>query len=106
MKAITNSTVPPHRHMVVHKQLLHRMGRQEVVLPTDATFLSVQLQQDNIVFWFLTSGDLNQPTEHVIFYICGRGINCSHDHSVSYAGTVQDGPHVWHIFFHHSSDVI
>lgn len=71
---------------------------QQIVLPKEATFLCVQMQNDQCCLWALV--DPAQPTETKTIEIFGTGHPIQAANR-NYIGTVQefDGALVWHIFY-------
>ncbi|TFH10743.1 MAG: hypothetical protein E4H07_04955 [Nitrosomonadales bacterium] len=68
---------------------------QTILVPKDATFLSVQMQKDKLCLWAecVVNSDLEKRTVEIlgtshIFEFAAR----------KYISTVQDGIFVWHIY--------
>lgn len=63
-------------------------------MPEGAEFLDVQMQDQNIIAWFMVLADNKRVPRK--FHIYGTGQEIPMDKC--YLGTVQDGLLVWHLF--------
>lgn len=72
----------------------------DLLLPRDAEFLSVQVQNNTIVAWFkVIDPSVLKETQEFILVGTGQELEKVDVHSDSqYLGTVQHGPFVWHLF--------
>ncbi len=64
-------------------------------IPEDAKFLSLQMQNSFLCFWFLVNPENHKKRRY--FRIFGTGWDFDDSH-LEYIGTVQDGSFVWHVF--------
>ena len=65
-------------------------------MPEGAQILTVQVQQDVITLWAMVDPD--QPRTDRRFVVWGTGHRHSDAEKLTYIGSVQMGPFVWHIF--------
>lgn len=72
-------------------------GEQNILMPTGAEILCVQMQGSHPQLWALC--DPHQPTQPRAITICGTGHHMP-DQPGRYVGTFQmhDGSLVWHVF--------
>lgn len=84
---------------LIHKYTLN--GQNTTLdLPTNAKFLAVQEQRDEIVLWFIFDPQCEQKEERA-FYVRGTGERFVVEdlEGFTYLGTVQTrSMRVWHIF--------
>lgn len=81
--------------MKIYKYRLMTIERQTISIPSDAKFLSVQNQHDNITLWFAVNPD-SDLVDDIEFILVGTGENIPP--LCGYLGTVQQGIFVWHIY--------
>lgn len=70
---------------------------QEILMPNGAQFLSVQIQYNTICIWALVDLALEVKKYKILKF--GTGFDIDPSLIMTFIGTVQYGPTVWH-FFH------
>lgn len=81
----------------IYKYVLNLTTFQTVEIPRNATFISCQLQNDNITLWYLVTVENKPDTKTIMIY--GTG-NIIHENTslLDHLGTIQQGGFVWHVF--------
>lgn len=82
---------------IIYKETLELTTRQVKKLPKNARILSVQIQNNEITFWYLFESVFKSDLEEKTFYIYGTGSD-DISYNLEYVGTVQLNTFVWHIF--------
>ena len=82
--------------MKIFKYILKIESTQEIYLPKEIKFLSVQMQYDILCVWARV--DENSENVPYIFHIYGTGQDCCNSLKYFYLGTIQQSSFVWHIF--------
>ncbi len=82
--------------MKIYKYVLEIKGEQELNLPADWRFLSIQLQGDAICMWAIVNEELEKVPRKIYCY--GTGHDVGFAANKKYLGTVQQNSFVWHFF--------
>ncbi len=80
----------------IFKYTLFVTDEQEVGMPDGAHVLSAQMQGDQLCIWALVDSEARTVNRNVRIFGTGRPVNI--EGNWQFAGTVQEGPFVWHIF--------
>lgn len=81
----------------IYKQQLELTDKQNITIPLDSRFLSVQIQHGSICIWYLLNKEQKETTDLTI-HIYGTG-HPIEEQVGTYLDTVQMGPLVWHVFY-------
>ena len=81
--------------MKIFKHQLH-YGMNNLFLPSQARFLDVQMQNGNIVIWYLAEDPEGSYDRNILVCFTGKEVNI-HTYDI-YLGTVQHEDLVYHVF--------
>ena len=73
-------------------------GRTKLLLPKNATLLTVQMQGDSPCLWVLLETAEKEVERDFKIFGTGFDMDELNDQPFSYIGTVQENDFVWHIF--------
>lgn len=84
--------------MIIYKYAIQFKEHQQTLMPRGAKVLSVQTQNGKPFIWAACEREAAQDFRH--FRVLGTGREVANDEwaRLTYVGTWQDGPFVWHLF--------